>query len=86
MPGCKAESRLTEQSAYRKEIYLHYTMADDDIVYGLGEANRGVKQAGVTAISATVRTFRTHTEDKLSLYGAHNFIVVWGKQTFGMFF
>ena len=27
-----------------------------------------------------------HTEDKRSLYGAHNFIVVSGKSTFGLFF
>ncbi len=27
-----------------------------------------------------------HTEDKRSLYGAHNFIVVSGKRTFRLFF
>ena len=27
-----------------------------------------------------------HTEDKRSLYGAHNFIIVSGKTTFGLFF
>ena len=32
--------------------------------------------------------FRIHTseEDKRSLYGAHNFIVVAGRETFGLFF
>ena len=62
-----------------------YTMADDDIVYGLGEANRGVNKRGYCYISDCTDD-PNHTEDKLSLYGAHNFIVVWGKQTFGMFF
>ena len=61
-----------------------YTMADDDIVYGLGEANRGINKRGYCYISDCTDD-PNHTEDKLSLYGAHNFIVVWGKQTFGMF-
>ena len=34
----------------------------------------------------TVQMILEHTEDKRSLYAAHNFIIVSGKQTFGMFF
>ena len=40
-----------------KGFSFSYVMADDDIVYGLGEANRGINKRG-TAISATVRMIR----------------------------
>ena len=62
-----------------------YIMDDDDIVYGLGEANRGINKRGYCYISDCADD-PEHTEDKRSLYGAHNFIIVSGKQTFGMFF
>lgn len=62
-----------------------YQMADDDIVYGLGEANRGLNKRGYCYISNCTDD-PNHTEDKRSLYGAHNFIVVSGKQNFGLFF
>ena len=62
-----------------------YIMDDDDIVYGLGEANRGINKRGYCYISDCADD-PEHTEDKRSLYAAHNFIIVSGKQTFGMFF
>ena len=62
-----------------------YTMDEDDIVYGLGEANRGINKRGYCYVSDCADD-PNHTEDKRSLYGAHNFIIVSGKQTFGMFF
>ena len=62
-----------------------YIMDDDDIVYGLGEANRGINKRGYCYISDCADDDE-HTEDKRSLYAAHNFIIVSGKQTFGMFF
>ena len=62
-----------------------YTMAEDDIVYGLGEANRGINKRGYCYIS-DCSDVTEHTEDVRSLYAAHNFIIVAGKQTFGMFF
>ena len=62
-----------------------YIMAGDDIVYGLGEANRGINKRGYCYISDCTDD-PEHTEDKRSLYGAHNFIVIAGEQTFGMFF
>ncbi len=40
----------------------------------------------VTATSAIVPMIQNHTEDKRSLYGAHNLIIVSGKTTFGLFF
>ena len=68
-----------------KGFSFSYVMADDDIVYGLGEANRGINKRGYCYISDCTDD-PNHTEDKRSLYGAHNFIVIAGKQTFGIFF
>lgn len=62
-----------------------YQMEEDDIVYGLGEANRGLNKRGYRYISDCTDD-PNHTEDKSSLYGAHNFIVVAGKKPFGLFF
>lgn len=60
-------------------------MGEDDIVYGLGEANRGINKRGYCYISDCTDD-PNHTEDKRALYGAHNFIVIAGKQNFGLFF
>ena len=49
------------------------------------EANRGINKRGYCYIS-DCSDDPEHTEDKRSLYAAHNFIIVSGKQTFGMFF
>lgn len=62
-----------------------FRMEPDDIVYGLGEANRGLNKRGYRyANSCTDET--THSESVQSLYAAHNFVVVAGAQTFGLFF
>lgn len=61
-----------------------YQMAENDIVYGLGEANRGINKRGYCYISNNT-DIPEHTEDQRSLYGAHNFLVVSGEQTFGLF-
>ena len=62
-----------------------YIMDDEDIVYGLGESNRGINKRGYCYISDCADD-PNHTEDKLSLYGAHNFIIISGKKSFGLFF
>ena len=61
-----------------------YQMAENDIVYGLGEANRGINKRGYCYISNNT-DIPEHTEDQRSLYGAHNFLVVSGEKTFGLF-
>lgn len=60
-------------------------MSDTDVIYGLGEANRGINKRGYRYVSNCTDDPH-HTEDKTSLYGAHNFIVVSGKQHVGLFF
>ena len=61
-----------------------YDMDDNDVVYGLGESNRGLNKRGYV-YESNCSDQPNHTEDKISLYGAHNFIVISGKQTFGLF-
>lgn len=66
-------------------IKFTYKMSDNDIVYGLGEANRGINKRGYIYESfCSDEPF--HTEDKHSLYGAHNFLLVDGNDLFGVFF
>ena len=63
---------------------LTYQLDHDDKVYGLGEAVRGINKRGWI-----YETYCTddpmHTETKRSLYGAHPFIVIDGKELFGLF-
>ena len=61
-----------------------YSMQEEDIVYGLGEANRGINKRGYCYISDCADD-PNHTEDKFSLYGAHNFILISGRENFGLF-
>lgn len=70
---------------------LTYDLVPDDMVYGLGEANRGINKRGYLYISYCSDD-PIHTEDKHSLYGAHNFIIVSrvsgspASDAFGLFF
>lgn len=73
--------QLTQPS---EQTVLTYIMDDDDIVYGLGEQVRGMNKRGFTYISDAADDPH-HLETKHSLYGAHNFFIVCGKQTFGVF-
>lgn len=61
-----------------------YRMDEDDIVFGLGEAGRGINKRGWQYVSNCTDD-PEHTEEKVSLYGAHNFIIISGKETFGLF-
>lgn len=63
---------------------LEYILSNDDIVYGLGENVRGLNKRGWIYESFCSDEF-SHTPDKRSLYGAHNFIIIYGKETFGVF-
>ncbi|WP_273327059.1 TIM-barrel domain-containing protein [Vallitalea guaymasensis] len=57
----------------------------NDIVFGLGENIRGINKRGYRYVSNCTDD-AVHTEDKVSLYGAHNFIIILGEKTFGLFF
>jgi len=60
-------------------------MEDADVIYGLGEANRGINKRGYQYVSKCSDD-PNHTEEKTSLYGAHNFIILSGKKQVGLFF
>ncbi len=63
---------------------IFYKMSDDEIVYGLGQSVRGLNKRGFI-YNSNCSDEPTHTEDKSSLYGAHNFLLVSGKKSFGIF-
>ena len=50
-------------------------LKEGDIVYGLGEAQRGINKRGWLYISNNVDDMM-HTESKYNLYASHNFLVV----------
>ena len=60
-------------------------LADEDMVFGLGEANRGINKRGFLYISDCADD-PNHVESKTSLYAAHNFIIISGKTHVGFFF
>lgn len=67
-------------------VTLSYQMDKEDVVYGLGEQVRGINKRGYSYISYAADE-PDHTEDRHSLYGAHNFLIVDGKTRppFGIF-
>lgn len=69
-----------------KGFAFSFTMEPDDIVYGLGEASRGINKRGYLYTSNCTDD-NMHTEGKVSLYAAHNFILVSNTvRSFGMYF
>lgn len=79
--GVPAYGKVSDENGFS----FRYHMSEGDAVYGLGEANRGINKRGYCYASDCTDQ-PNHTEDKRSLYGAHNFIVISGAQTFGLFF
>ena len=61
-----------------------YDMKAEDAVYGLGEANRGINKRGYKYISNNT-DIPNHHEDVYSLYASHNFIIISGERTFGLY-
>lgn len=66
-----------------------YKMSDTTCVYGLGEAVRGINKRG-WIYEGYCSDDPSHTEEKRSLYGAHNFLIIDDKSNggdrFGVFF
>lgn len=77
---------LMELTQSETGIQFSCQMDDEDVVYGLGEQVRGMNKRGFSYISnATDDPF--HLENKHSLYGAHNFLILSRKngKSFGIF-
>ena len=61
-----------------------FTLSEQAAVYGLGEMPRGINKRGWHYITNTDES--RHSEDKLSFYGSHNFLLVRdGSTCFGLF-
>ena len=67
---------------------FEYKLLDSDRVFGLGETTGGIDKRG-KLYESWCSDDPCHTEEKKSLYGAHNFVVVWSpsqKKAFGLYF
>ncbi|WP_044297637.1 TIM-barrel domain-containing protein [Robinsoniella peoriensis] len=67
------------------QLAFTYKMDDNTRIYGLGENVRGINKRGWRYIS-NCSDDPNHREEKNSLYAAHNFIIIEGKERFGLFF
>ena len=68
----------------REDGSLVLTLEEGAPVYGLGEQVRGINKRGWTYTS-NCSDDPHHLETTHSLYGAHNFLMIGGKQPFGIF-
>lgn len=68
----------------KTELNLTYQMDEQDKIYGLGEQVRGINKRG-WLYENYCKDDPNHTEDKHSLYGTHNFLIIKGKECFGCF-
>ena len=60
-------------------------LEDDDIVYGLGEVMKGINLRGGKYVSWCLDQ-PNQDENTPSLYGAHNFIIIFSKNPFAVYF
>ena len=67
-------------------VLVTYTMSDSAVIYGLGETLRGMNKRGYRYVSDNTDE-PDQREEKLSLYSAHNFLVIRDEEEeFGLFF
>lgn len=83
IPSADAPDFLTLDKT-ESSLRLSRRLGENDAVYGLGQAIRGIDKRGWRYESFCTDD-PNHTETKRSLYGAHNFIIVSGKELFGVF-
>ena len=79
--GKPAYGQITSEDGF----CFTYVMGEEDIVYGLGEANRGLNKRGYRYFSDCTDG-PNHIESMQAMYAAHNFLVLAGEKTFGLFF
>ncbi len=84
IPESLSKISVMQMEKTEDKVVLFYNMEKEDIVYGLGEQVRGINKRGFSYISYETDD-PIHTEGKHSLYGIHNFLIVSGKWTFGIF-
>ena len=64
---------------------FEYKMSKDDMIFGLGENVRGINKRGFHYASWCSDKPGGNESDP-SLYGAHNFIVIFGEKITGLYF
>ena len=79
-----AKEKADGQECLLQRDYWRYPLTQEDRIYGLGENVRGINKRG-WIYESNCTDDPIHTETKHSLYGAHNFFVVDGEKTFGLF-
>ena len=84
IPAERGEMPYFKTETGENGIVFSYIMDKQDIVYGLGENLRGINKRG-WKYESNCSDDPNHMESKRSLYGAHNFIIVDGKERFGAF-
>lgn len=85
IPATKAELQFGKVTIKKDGFTFFYNLGIEDLVYGLGEAIRGINKRGY-CYESFCTDIPEHTEDQHALYGAHNFLLVDGEETFGLFF
>ena len=78
------EAALPEFLREKGDVLYRCELEKDALVYGLGEQIRGINKRGWKYESCCMDD-SLHSENKKSLYGVHNFLIVAGKEPFGLF-
>ena len=73
--------KINNSSGFEWKLQLK----DDDIVYGLGEVMKGINLRGGKYVSWCLDQ-PNQDENTPSLYGAHNFIIIFSKNPFAVYF
>lgn len=82
---CKPDmSTWKDEEISFQDNALTYEMGEEEIVYGLGQAVRGINKRG-WIYESNCSDDPQHTENKHSLYGAHNFLLLDGESRLGIF-
>lgn len=81
---CKAELPYFKQEKGENEYIFSYKLSESDRVYGLGEQVRGINKRGWIYTSWNTDDPEIH-ENRQNLYASHNFLIVEGEKTFGLF-
>ena len=86
LPVKASKGTLPFGNARKKDGGLCWTcpLFDGDKIFGLGETMRGLDKRGYRFDSFNTDQ-PNQTETTQSLYGSHNFLIVFGKKTFGLF-
>lgn len=76
--------KVTAGTGMEEGSTVIYEMGERDAIYGLGENVRGINKRG-WLYESNCTDDCIHTESKHSLYAAHNFFLVDGRERFAIF-